>query len=138
MHVLLHAANHMLSVAAVNSGTDWTCHMADLNCSATDLPGSSLRWFFDYKNLLTYSYQQTHQYPLTVPSHVAGVLTFEIADASVSENNPDQFNFVAILRANISTTRLTGVTQISCGSFGTRSNTISLNSSNFETTSTYV
>ena len=90
-----------------------------------NLPGNTLFWFFDQRAVISYSLLNVgdDQYPLMLssPPELADVVSFEILEASLSVNVANT-NFISTMRANLSSLREAGVTNITCGNRGTRSN----------------
>ena len=101
--------------------------MYTLTCSVNNLPGDTLSWFFDQRAIISYTLLNVgdDQYPLMLssPPELADVVSFEILEASISENVVNT-NFISTMRANLSALREAGVlvTNITCGNRGTRSN----------------
>ena len=105
-----------------------TCPLTSLNCTAVDIPGSVLRWFFDEDDAITYLFRPDDQYPLqlSVPSRLSGVMMVQIMNAF---RNGSTFHFISIMSANVSALVNAGVTEISCGDFVSRSNHVPISKS---------
>ena len=110
----------------ISSNSTSICPEVTFICFAEDLPANSLRWFFNNDDLVgTYDFAaQAHQYPFTVIPHdmtLAGIVDILILSASLNEDNLDQANFLSTMSVNISMLQELGVSNVSCGLFGTRS-----------------
>ena len=105
-----------------------TCPLTSLNCTAVDIPGSVLRWFFDEDDAITYLFRPDDQYPLqlSAPSCLSGVMMVQIMNAF---RNGSTFHFISIMSANVSALVNAGVTEISCGDFFPRSNHVPISKS---------
>ena len=90
-----------------------------------NLPGNTLLWFFDERAVISYTLLNVgdDQYPLMLssPPELVDVVSFEILEASISENVANT-NFISTMTANLSSLREAGVTNITCGNRVTRSN----------------
>ena len=93
------------------------------NCTAVDLPSTTLRWFINDDVIASYPYIPTHQFPYNetlVSSPWTGVVIIQIVEASYSENSLDRVNFYSTLTTtNLSALAMLGGNNFSCGSPGT-------------------
>ena len=124
-----------LTAATTASFSGTVCPQAMIYCVAENLPSLVLLWFFNSAIVTQYTIPlaadvRMDEYPfrLDLPSQFANASgVIEVEAASQSEENSVHSNFVSTLRANLSTLREAGVTNISCGSTNTRSETYALN-----------
>ena len=111
-----------------------TCPEVTFTCYATDMPGGTLRWFFDDSVSALYNFFADDSYPLSVDpieDSLIGSVDIQIISASLNEDDADLTTFNSTVRANISALQAVGITSISCGSIGTRGTLdISFNNSN--------
>ena len=95
-----------------------------------DIPSTTLRWFINDDIIASYPYDPSHQFPYD--DNIASppwrdVVMIQIVNASFSNNSRDRGNFQSTLTANLSAVRELGGENITCGSTGTKSNTIEFN-----------
>ena len=114
-----------LSIDTVGPHSNVTCPVTSLTCTAVNLPGSVFRWFFGEERNIFYVVDSSDVYPfqLPVPSDLTGIVLVQIMEASL---NGTVANFVSIMDVNVSALRNSGVTEISCGDFNSRSNRVPL------------
>ena len=107
------------------------CPQVTFNCTAVDLPSTTLRWFIDDIIITAYPYDPVnHQFPYNetlILSSWTDVVTIQIVEASYSDNTLDRANFYSTLTANLSAIVKLGGNNISCGSTGTKSAVIAIN-----------
>ena len=103
------------------------CPQATFNCTATDLPSTTLRWFINDDIIASYPYDPSHQFPRNISMLTHGV-TIHILQASFSNSSMDTANFNSTLSGSLSVIREMGGHNISCGSAGTKSNSVNLDS----------
>ena len=101
--------------------------MTNLTCTAVNISGGDLRWFFNEERNIFYVFDSSDVYPLQVqvPSYLTGVMMVQITDASLNETSRT-VNFLSIMSVNVSALMNAGVTEISCGSLFLRSNHFTL------------
>ena len=108
------------------------CPQVTFNCTAVDIPSTTLRWFINDDIIASYPYDSNHQFPkdhtiTTMSSPWRDVVMIQIVEASYNDNNHDRGNFQSTLTTNLSAVRELGGENVTCGSAGTKSNTIELN-----------
>ena len=106
------------------------CPQVTFNCTAVYLPSTTLRWFINDDIIASYPYHPNHQFPyneILTSSPWTDVVIIQIVEASWSDSSLDRANFYSTLTANLSAVRELGGENVTCGSTGTRSNTIELN-----------
>ena len=75
-----------LSIDTVGPHSNVTCPLTSLTCTAVNIPGSNLRWFFGEEQNIFYLFDPSDVYPLQlqVPSDLAGVMMVQITDATLN------------------------------------------------------
>ena len=116
-----------LSIDTVGPHSNVTCPLTSLTCTAVNIPGGNLRWFFDEEQNIFYLFDPSDVYPLQlqVPSDLAGVMMVQITDATLNETSVT-VNFLSVMSVNVSALMNAGVTEISCGNLFSRSNQVTL------------
>ena len=104
------------------------CPQATFNCTVIDLPSTTLRWFINDDIIASYPYDPSHQFPRDIQSMSTHGVTIRILQASFSASSMDTANFHSTLSGNLSVIREMGGHSISCGSTGTKSNAVNLDS----------
>ena len=107
-----------------NTSSSGICPQVTFNCTAVDLPSTTLRWFINDDIIAAYPYDPDHQFPYNetlVSSPWREVVMIQIMNASYSVSNRDRGNFYSTLTANLSALVILGGNDISCGSTGTKS-----------------
>ena len=102
------------------------CPQVTFNCTAVDLPSTTLRWFINDDVIAHYAYDPNHRFPnddAIVSTNQTDVVTIEIVEASYSDSSLDRANFYSTLTTNLSAIKVLGGSSISCGSLGTKSTT---------------
>ena len=124
------AARPILALNTISSH-GMVCPQATFNCNATDLPSTTLRWFINDDIIASYPYDPSHQFPYDfTPSQSMWTheVTICILQASFSASSMDRANFHSTLSGHLSMIREMGGHSVSCGSAGTRSNSVNLDS----------
>ena len=104
------------------------CPQATFNCNATDLPSTTLRWFINDDIIAAYPYDPSDQFPQNIQSMSTYGVTIRILEASLNASSMDRASFHSTLSGNLSVIREMGGHNISCGSTGTKSNSVDLDS----------
>ena len=104
------------------------CPQATFNCNATDLPSTTLRWFINDDIIASYPYDPNHQFPRNIQSMSTHGVIIHILQAYFSASSMDRASFHSTLSGNLSVIREMGGHSISCGSTGTKSNNVDLDS----------
>ena len=121
-------AAHPILVLNTISSHGMVCPQATFNCSATDLPSTTLRWFINDDIIASYPYDPSHEFPRNIQSMSTHRVTIRILQASFNASSMDTANFYSTLSGNLSVIREMGGHNISCGSTGTKSNNFDLDS----------
>ena len=114
---------YYFTAVALSSGI---CPQMTFNCTAVDLPSTTLRWFINDDIIAAYPYDPDNQFPYNetlASSPWTDVVMIQIVEASYSDSSRDRANFYSTLTANLSALVMLGGNSISCGSIGTRSTT---------------
>ena len=99
------------------------CPNVTFNCSAINLPSTTLRWFFNNEQFAQYPLTPGDTYPMVIQptnttlSGLVGDVAIQILEATNREDNPDVASFLSTMTVNISALKEAGVTEVSCGRF---------------------
>ena len=128
--MLCFVAAHPILVLNTISSHGMVCPQATFNCSATDLPSTTLRWFINDDIIAAYPYdpRASDQFPQNIQSMSTYGVTIRILEASLNTSSMDRASFHSTLSGNLSVIREMGGHNISCGSTGTKSNSVDLDS----------
>ena len=105
------------------------CHTTvQMTCIITDL--LTFRWFIDDMSLYAYVYSRgdVSRLPITLSPTSSIPPGLEITITSVTPNdNLDRFDAISTLMSNVSLLQAFNMQEFACGSFGTRSASVTVN-----------
>ena len=102
------------------------CPQVTFNCTAVDLPSTTLRWFINDDVIAAYPYDPNHQFPYNetlASSPWRDVVMILIVNGSYSDATFDRANFYSTLTANLSAIKMFRGNNIRCGSLATKNST---------------